>query len=972
MPLRLVSALAIVLALPLVPVTSHARAPAAAAQTGASAPSALPPLPDQANPWLYVNSDVPRDKEWTFGKLANGLRWAVRANGVPPGQVSIRIRMDVGSMFEKPEEAGFAHLIEHLVFRQSKYLGQAQAIPTWQRLGATFGTDTNAETSPTQTVFKIDLPDATPASLDESMKLLSGMMIAPNLSESDIRTEVPIVLAEKRERGGQLERIADAMREVVGAGQPLGDHATIGSVAVLEAAHQEGVRAFHQRWYRPENAAIIISGDADPRLMAALIGKWFGDWQGVGPHVPVPSFGAPAAPAGADPANPVGETRVVVAPGQQRAITIATLRPWHEKNDTIVYNQGQMIDQVALAIINRRLEARARAGASFLQAQVGQENESRSLDGTFTAITPIDGDWRAALKAVRAVIADALDTPPSKEEIAREAAEINVVYVSQVEQRRLLPGARVADDLVGALDIHETVTSPEGMLEVYQKSLPLFTPEAVLEHTRKLFAGAVTRAIYVTPDAAEADAGALAAALRGKVAPDAHARPGSHAISFADLPPIGPAAPAPVSHPSGLLGIEELRFANGVSVQLWPAHDEPGRVGVRVRFGAGYRAFQPADAAYATLGTMALVGMGEGPLGQEELDSISTGRKMGFDFSIDDGNFQLSAETRAEDLADQLYLFAEKFAQPRWDAGPLARARAAALQQYDSLASSPQGVLNRDLKALQRGGDWRFGVPSKAALAAVDVAGFKARWAPVLAQGPIEVQIFGDFDRDKAVAALQRSFGALAPRGDLPAATPTQVGTARPTPTPIVLRHTGDANQAAAAVSWSTGGGLAGIRESRQLEVLSQVFSNRLLDAMREKEGASYAPQVSSDWPLDLANGGTMTALAQLQPDKVPDFFTTVDAIAADLAARPISADDLARVIEPLRQQIARATSGTAFFMGQVAGGTRDASRYAALRSLLADYTDVTPERLQQLAGQYLLPGRAWRLEVLPEGAKTR
>ena len=68
----------------------------------------------------------------------------------------------------------------------------------WQRLGATFGSDTNAETSPTQTVFKLDLPNATATSVNESFKLLSGMMIAPTLSEANVRTEVPIVMAEMR------------------------------------------------------------------------------------------------------------------------------------------------------------------------------------------------------------------------------------------------------------------------------------------------------------------------------------------------------------------------------------------------------------------------------------------------------------------------------------------------------------------------------------------------------------------------------------------------------------------------------------------------------------------------------------------------------------------------------------------------------------------------------------------------------
>ena len=123
-------------------------------------------------PWLYQGSNVPVDRDWKFGELDNGLRYAVRKNGVPPEQVSIRIRIDAGSLHERDSERGFAHLLEHLLFRESKYLGPAQAIPTWERLGASFGNDTNAMTTPTQTVYQLDLPEVTPAKLEKSFRLL--------------------------------------------------------------------------------------------------------------------------------------------------------------------------------------------------------------------------------------------------------------------------------------------------------------------------------------------------------------------------------------------------------------------------------------------------------------------------------------------------------------------------------------------------------------------------------------------------------------------------------------------------------------------------------------------------------------------------------------------------------------------------------------------------------------------------------
>ncbi|NBC35872.1 insulinase family protein [Novosphingobium sp. FSY-8] len=965
-------ALALIMAVPMLVVGA---APAPARQSGTAAslpPSALPPLPPQTDPWLYRGSDVPHDRDWTFGTLPNGLRWAVRNNQVPPGQVSIRIRIDAGAMHERKGEEGFAHLLEHLVFRQSKYLGQAQAIPTWQRLGATFGSDTNAETTPTQTVFKIDLPDATPQTLDESFQLLSGMMIAPVLSEANIRAEAPIVLAEKRERGGAAERVVDGTRWLMAAGQPLADHATIGSVESITGAHEASVNGFHQRWYRPENAVIVVSGDADPRLMAALIQKWFGDWPAVGAHTPAPDFGAPVTPPGGDPAWPFAGARVLVEPTQSRKFIFGVVRPWKEKLDTIVYNQGLMLDMLAQLVINRRLEAKARAGGSFLSATVDQQSESRSVEGTFVLIAPMDGDWKKALHDVRSVIAEALDRPPTTEEVAREVAEINVIFESQVQQRALLPGARVADDLIQAVDIHETVASPTAVLDIFRRSVPQFTPAAVHAHAKALFTGKAVRALYITPQAGEADEASLRAAMQERVAADAQSHVAAQTLKFADLPALGQPGPMPQVERTGLLGIEQMDLGNGVAAQIWPTRDDPGRVTVKVRFGAGYRAFTPATAPYAQLGDMALVPSGFGVVGQNDIDRLMSGRKMGYDFRIEDGYFQFSADTRDEDLADQLYLFAAKLAQPRWDASPVARAKAAAVAQYTGYDASPGGVLARDLRSLQRGGDQRFAPPSPSQLQATSLDGFRQVWGPLLASGPVEVQIFGDFDRAKGIEALRRTFGALPPRGPLaPDVLARDVTLAAPSDTPVVLHHKGDANQAAAVISWPTGAGVANITESRQLEVLSQVFANRLMEALREKAGASYAPQVASDWPLDLPSGGTITALAQLQPDMVPQFFATADKIARDLAAQPLGPDEMARVMEPLRQQISRASSSTAFFMSQIEGATQERARYAKLRSLYPDYTQVSPQVLQQLAQRYLVAGRAWRLAVLPQGGAT-
>jgi zinc protease len=650
----------------------------------------------------------------------------------------------------------------------------------------------------------------------------------------------------------------------------------------------------------------------------------------------------------------------------------ATLRPWRQVNDNVVYNQGLMTDAIAQAIINRRLESKARAGGSFLSASVNQDDVSRSADATFVSVTPLGDDWKGALRDVRSVIADALTRVPTQAEIDREAAELDVAFQVPVEQQRILPGSKLADDLVNALDIRETVAAPNDVLRIFRESQPLFTPEAVLKHTRQLFTGTVTRALFTVQEAGKATDRDLQLALAAPVKADASVRAALAPVSFEKLPAIGAASKPVADTPTGLLEIEQLTFANGVKALLWPVAEEPGRVMVKARFGGGYRSVDPKDAAYITLGNYALVGSGLATLGQDDLDRISTGRKMGFDFEVQDAAFELSAETRPADLADQLYLFAAKLDLPQWDVNPFTRAKAAAKIQYATFSTSPQGVLNRDLQFYQRGRDARFATPTPEEIEATTADGFKRVWSKALNEGPVEVQIFGDFDKTAAIAALEKTFGALKARQPYAATDASaQVAVPKPSDHPVTLVHHGDPDQAAAVISWPTGGGVMGIRESRQLEILTQLFTNRLMDAVREKLGVSYAPYVYSTWPVDLAAGGSITAMAQLDPKSVPIFFQTADEIAQNLINNPPTADELALVVEPLRQQVTRAASSTSFFMSQLEGATSDPSRIGTVRTVLTDYTVTSPQAMQALAARYLGKDNSWRLEVMPEGKEA-
>jgi zinc protease len=193
-----------------------------------------------------------------------------------------------------------------------------------------------------------------------------------------------------------------------------------------------------------------------------------------------------------------------------------------------------------------------------------------------------------------------------------------------------------------------------------------------------------------------------------------------------------------------------------------------------------------------------------------------------------------------------------------------------------------------------------------------------------------------------------------------------------PVATPVVLRHKGSKDQAAAVMAWPTAGGFSLQTEARQLEILTQIFNDRLFDKLRSTEGAAYSPSVQNNWPFSYDNGGYILVTSQVRPDRIEYFYGVVKDTAADLAQNPVSDDELQRAVAPMRQLLMRAGTGNAFWMNQMEGAAHDARYVQAMQTMARDMLTVTPAQIQALAARYLKPGKSWSAVVLPEGVEAR
>ena len=181
---------------------------AAPAQPQAAAPAAAP-APVQLKPgqWPQALSDLPAAPDIRFGALPNGMRYAIQKNATPPGQASLRLHFDAGSLMETDAQAGLAHFLEHMAFNGSKDVPEGEMIKMLERHGLAFGADTNASTSWDETVYMLDLPKTDESTVDDSLKLLRQTASELTIAPDAVDRERGVVLSEERSRDTPAYRI---------------------------------------------------------------------------------------------------------------------------------------------------------------------------------------------------------------------------------------------------------------------------------------------------------------------------------------------------------------------------------------------------------------------------------------------------------------------------------------------------------------------------------------------------------------------------------------------------------------------------------------------------------------------------------------------------------------------------------------------------------------------------------------------
>jgi zinc protease len=359
-----------------------------------------------------VSEVRPPRLQYAVSTLPNGLRLVLHEDHSTP-IVNVQVWYHVGSKNERPGRTGFAHLFEHLMFKGSKNVDPEQHTSLISGVGG----QANAYTTEDVTVFWETVPSQF---LPMVLWLEADRMATLRIDKGAFNREREVVQEERRARienqpYGRLSEILNGHAFTV---HPY-KHPTIGTMADLEAASLDDVRAFYRTFYVPPNATVVIAGDIDRREAEELATKYFGKIPRTGRAVP---RDIPAEPPQKSPRRLTVEESwplpVVVVAHHVIADGHPDSYPLHVASKILSDGQSSRI--------YRKLVYES--GIALSAAAVGGLSEDPNLFYAFAIVQPGHSAAEAELALVREL--DRLRTEPvSERELTRAKNQFTRDYV---------------------------------------------------------------------------------------------------------------------------------------------------------------------------------------------------------------------------------------------------------------------------------------------------------------------------------------------------------------------------------------------------------------------------------------------------------------------------------------------------------------------------------------------------------------
>lgn len=915
------------------------------------------------NGWGIPATNVTPDPSIKYGKLPNGMRYAIMRNNTPPGAATVELQFAFGSIAEADNERGLAHFIEHMAFNGTTHVPEGEMEARLQREGLAMGADTNALTGFDTTTFVLNVPKSDAARIDSALFLLREVASEIKLEPAAVDRERSVILSEGRTRGGFIpNETTDLLRFQLPLA-PYYRRLPIGTEAVIKTASADTLRNLYQRYYRPENATLVIVGDVDPAAVERKIRTGFASWEANASVKSALPRGTVDWKRGEEIHNLINSTRPTI-------VDYTVLRPWQNSPDTLAERRRRLVEALSVAILNRRLQRLTTApDTSLIGATMLLQQREGTARMSSVKIIARDGAWKAALEAAEQEIRRAQQYGFTAAEVQTAVAQGRGELHNAAVQAASRTNQSIANAILAAGANDQFVTTPAFRASSYDAFVNGLSPAEMQQAFRDLWSGSAPL-IHITTKTIIPAGEAKSALLESrKVAVTAPAN--SAAATFA-YDRFGEPGKILSDKRVADLGIRQIRFRNNVRLTLKKTNYEAGKVRFLVRLGDGQLDLPRDKPGLGLMLSVTSAAAGVGKHSMEDLQEILAGKSVRFGTTVTDDAFIAGGTTAKDDLPLQMKVSAAYLLDPGFRAEAQAKWQSALPMIAREIAAEPESVASSRLPTLLANGDTRFGVPNDADLRSRNFSEAKAAVTPLLATAPIDITIVGDIDEATAIGAVAATFGALPKRADSGAApADSRKAQFRQDPAPMLLYHDGRADKAMVQLSWPTTDD-SNFKDVVGLTLLKDVLNLMLMQSVREELGDSYAVAVKSVMSDVFPGYGYLSAAAIVAPDKADEVETAIQRAAAKLRTEPVAPDLLARARNPELSRADQGLQNNGYWVAALAETQRDPARIERIRGLKAALQHVTAADIQRLAEKYLQPGASRKALILSRKASNK
>ena len=914
--------------------------------------------------WPHEGTDLPHDESVTYGTLKNGLRYAIMPTKSQPGRASMRMQIEVGSLYEQANEQGISHFLEHMAFNGMRRFPAGQAIETFQRMGMSFGAHNNAHTHFDKTTFEMDLPRAGADETAVVMQYFRDVLDGMHLDAKEIDKERGVILREMSTRDTSALRILRAVYEYTMPETLYPQRFPIGTVECITKTPRERFVAYYEAWYRPERTTLVVTGDVKVAEIQMLIEKEFASAAARGPARAEPNLGKLTSGQG------VTARWATLRDASSTTVSIANYRPLKKEADTLANQKAELNEELSHLMLNRRFAKLAAApGAIFSSAKSDREVSSFIFCETSVTATCEPSKTREVTALLENEIRRAVEHGFSKHEYEEIKELLNAGVASLASQAETRSPAALAEALMESVHKDEVFQSPQQGLAMMPSLFAGIDERDCSAAFRAQWKNDDIRILVCSDKPAEAAIEAQLVEIYKASSKTTVAAPTDAASNTWAYTDFGTPGKIVARKTCEDLGLIQATFANNVRLNIKRTDFKKNSANVGVSFGGGLLE-APSDKPGLPLFTKGnFISGGVKKHTLQELCRAIAGKNTNVQFEIDEDAFILGGTCATTDMETQLQTCMAYLTEPAFRQESADNYQKLADGLYSQLEHSLEGMIQRHVTPFLRGGDSRWGMPDREALRNRTIEEVQAWMAKPLSSGYMEVTIVGDVDPEQVLELAAKTFGTLPDRESTkPDFKAGRVINFPKTPQIQNFSFTAETLRSMVVVAWPTADA-QNFARSCQLGVLSEILGDRLRLKIREELGAAYSPSVNNFESPALKDFGMIGAELVVDPKQATEIGKLVTTIAEDLCNGAISDDEFDRAIKPILNNVSAAARSNGYWMSVLSLCQSQPKLLDDARQLAEIYKKTTKEDIQALAKAYLAADRAAIVTLTPEKA---